>query len=283
MRKGYLVCQGCKASWIWQERLQSQPHLACNICGTAWQRHVPDFRRQKQRQVQWASWNFTGARWPNKTYKEALLDAPPGLAGGAAKKKNKKGRQSALQKAVQEHWGNLPEGLRTQCEAMGLQANEPPPPPDLQTLLKERLSSLPSDLKDAVEKIVEPAKQEPTIATKLKQSVGTLKQSTEKKASLQAKADGVKQQYSALLQELKELQTKIEGAQKELQDNTTQYNKQLEQDKQTAEEANVDPDEITAEKLMIIMSNVGVHATAEQVQIFASKLSENAVKRRKRG
>ena len=166
---------------------------------------------------------------------------------------------------------------------MGLQANEPPPPPDLQTLLKEHLSSLPSDLKDAVEKIVEPTKQEPTIATKLKQSVGTLKQLTEKKASLQAKADGVKQQYSALLQELKELQTKIEGAQKELQDNTTQYNKQLEQDKQAAEEANVDLDEITAEKLMIIMSNVGVHATAEQVQIFASKLSENAAKRRKCG
>ena len=40
---------------------------------------------------------------------------------------------------------------------MGLQANAPPPPPpDLQTLLKEHLSSLPADLKDAVEKIVEP-------------------------------------------------------------------------------------------------------------------------------
>ena len=38
---------------------------------------------------------------------------------------------------------------------------------------------------------------------------------------------------------------------------------------QAAEEANVDPDEISAEKLMIIMSNVGMHATAEQVQSFA--------------
>ena len=100
---------------------------------------------------------------------------------------------------------------------------------------------------------------------------------------LQSKADGVKQQYSALLQELKDLQTKIEGAQKELQDNTAQYNQQLELDKQAAEEVNVDPDEISAEKLMIIMSNVGVHATAEQVTTFAQKLSENAVKRRKCG
>ena len=126
-------------------------------------------------------------------------------------------------------------------------------------------------------------KQEPTIASKLKQSVGTLKQLAERKATLQTKADAVKQQYSALLQELKDLQTKIEGAQKELQENTAQYNQQLEQDKQAAEEAAVDPDEISAEKLMIIMSNVGMHATAEQVQSFALKLSENAVKRRKCG
>ena len=76
---------------------------------------------------------------------------------------------------------------------------------------------------------------------------------------------------------------KIEGAQKELQDHTAQYNLQLEQDKKTAEEVNVDPDEISAEKLMIIMSNVGVHATAEQVTTFAQKLSENAMKRRKCG
>ena len=49
---------------------------------------------------------------------------------------------------------------------------EPPPPPDLPSLIKEHLQSLPQDLKAAVEKIVEPEKPEPTLATKLKQSVG---------------------------------------------------------------------------------------------------------------
>ena len=283
MKKAYLVCSGCRGSWIWQDRLNVQPHLTCNGCGKAWQRALPDLR--KKRQVQWAAWNFTqeGEKWPKKSFKEALLEPPPGLHGGNPGKKNKKSKQTALQKAVQEHWSNLPESLRTQCEALGLQANAPPPPPDLPTLLKEHLASLPSDLKEAVEKIVEPSKPEPTIATKLKQSVGTLKQLTEKKAMLQSKADAVKQQYSALLQELKDLQAKIEGAQKELQEHTAQYNLQLEQDKKTAEEVNVDPDEISAGKLMIIMSNVGVHATAEQVMTFAQKLSENAVKRRKCG
>ena len=174
----------------------------------------------------------------------------------------------------------MPEGLRTQCEALGLQAEAPPPPPDLQTILKEHLQSLPADLKEAVEKVVEPNKPELPLAAQLKQSVGTLKQLSEKKAAPQTKADAVKTQYSALLQELKDLQGKIESAQ-ELQDKMTLYNKQLEKDKQTAEEVNVDPDQITAEKLMIIMSNVGMHATSQQVQDFALKLSENATKRRK--
>ena len=76
----------------------------------------------------------------------------PGTSWRATRQESrKKVKKSALQKA---HWSHLPESLRSQCEAMGLQANAPPPPPpDLQTLLKEHLSSLPADLKDAVEKI----------------------------------------------------------------------------------------------------------------------------------
>ena len=32
MKKGYLVCAGCRTSWIWQERLQAQPRLpAINV------------------------------------------------------------------------------------------------------------------------------------------------------------------------------------------------------------------------------------------------------------
>eukprot|EP00913_Durusdinium_trenchii_P015829 g14875.t1 len=114
------------------------------------------------------------------------------------------------------------------------EAEAPPAPPDLSTLIKEHLESLPSDLKQAVGKLMEPDKPEPTLATKLKQSVGQLKQLAEKKASLQRKADAVKAQYTALLQELKEMQAKIETAQKELQDTTTLYNQQIEEEKTEA-------------------------------------------------
>lgn len=53
---------------------------------------------------------------------------------------------------------------------------------------------MPAQLKEAVEKIAAP-KPEPTLTTKLKQLVGTLKQLFEKKVALQAKTDGVKGQY----------------------------------------------------------------------------------------
>lgn len=95
------------------------------------------------------------------------------------------------------------------------------PPPDLPTLIKEHLQSLPTELKEEVEKIIEPQKAESPLNQKLKQAVGTLKQLSEKKAAVQAKADNIKQQYMQLLQELKDTQIKIEAAQKDLQETSS--------------------------------------------------------------
>ena len=53
---------------------------------------------------------------------------------------------------------------------MGLSGAEPTPPPDLPTLIKEHLQSLPTELKEAVEKIVEPENSEPPLNQKLKQA-----------------------------------------------------------------------------------------------------------------
>lgn len=182
---------------------------------------------------------------------------------------------------MQEHRDTLPQALKTQCEALGMQASAPPPP-DLPTLIKEHLQSLPSDLKEAVEKLVEPSKPEPTLATKLKQSNGQLRQLVEKKAAIQQKADTVKSQYTALLQELKDMQSKIDTAQQELQQTSSQYNQQLEKEKQDA----ADEEEAWAlapEKLMTILAKVGLQATAEQVTDFARQIEETAAKRRKCG
>ena len=256
----------------------SKPQLTCNQCGNAWQQDLlPDLRRK----VTWAAWNFSkaGANWPKKTFKEALLDPPPGLQGGG-KRKAKKGKDLGMQKAMKEHWNQLPEAFRNQCMAMGWQAPEPPVTQDLPTLIREHLPSLPADLKEAVEKIVTPDKPEPTLASKVKQAVGSLKQLSEKKAALQQKADAVKAQYTQLLQDLKELQGKIEVAQKELQTTATQYNQQLEQEKQNDAEM---AEDLSPEALNTAMASVGLQATSAQVQDLASKLAESASKRRKCG
>lgn len=147
---------------------------------------------------------------------------------------------------------------------------DPPVAPDLPSLIKEHLQSLPADLKEAVVKIVEPEKPEPTLASKVKQAVGTLKQLSEKKASLQSKADAVKLQYTQLLEDLKELQGKIEVAQKELQSTTQQYNQQLEQEKQN--DAEETAEDLSPEALITAMASVGLQATSAQVKDLASKL-----------
>ena len=278
MKRHYKICQQCRSSWIWEDRLIGKPHLKCNQCGTSWQQNLlPDLRRK----VTWAAWNFPGggSKWPQKTFKDALLDPPPGLLG-CGKKKTRKVKDSGLQKAMKEHWNQLPEAFRNQCMAMGWQAPEPPVTQDLPTFIKEHLPSLPADLKEAVEKIVTPDKPEPTLASKVKQAVGSLKQLSAKKAALQQKADAVKAQYTQLLQDLKELQGKIEVAQKELQTTTTQYNQQLEQEKQNDADM---ADDLSPEALITAMASVGLQATSAQVQDLASKLAESASKRRKCG
>ena len=194
--------------------------------------------------MEWAAWSFASQeeKWPKKTYKEVLVSPPPGLHGGKPPKKSKAKAQDT-EKKLQEHWTTILETLCTQLEAMGVKAAEPAP--DLPTLIKEHLQSLPSKLKEAVEKIVEP-KSEPPLNQKLKQAVGALKQLSEKKAAIQVKADNIKQQYTQLLQDLKDIQAKIETAQKELQETTHLYSQQLEKDKQTQDEDTMQ-DEISAE------------------------------------
>lgn len=149
MRKIYLVCNGCRQSWIWEERLLHQPSMACNLCGKQWKKQpLPDLRRKR---VEWAPWNFTqkGEQWPKRSFKEALVTPPPGLYGGKPPKKNK---AMGIEKKLQEHRATIPETLRAQVEAMGVKAAEPTPPPDLPTLIKDHLQSLPTELRHAVER-----------------------------------------------------------------------------------------------------------------------------------
>lgn len=149
-------------------------------------------------------------------------------SGGQPAKRAKKVKQTALCKVVQEHWDALPDALKTQCEALGVPPTTPPPPQDLPSLIKEHLQPSTGP---------ESCSGEDSGPGQARTDSGALRQLTNKKAAIQSKADAVKAQYTSLLQELKELQGKIESAQKDLQQATTLYNKQLEEDKQATAEA----------------------------------------------
>ena len=188
--------------------------------------------------MEWAIWNFPkkSQQWPKKTYWEALISPPPGLQGG---RPNKQPKMKGIEKKLQKHWTNIPDTLKKQLEEMGIKEAEPAAPPDLPTLIKDHLESLPTVLKEEVEKIIQPTKMEPPLNQKLKQAVGTLKQLSEKKAAIQSKADAIKHQQTQLLTELKETQSKIETAQKELQETTNLY-----------------------DHLLTVMANIGLSASS---------------------
>lgn len=108
MRRNYLVCNGCRQAWVWEDRLLSKPSMTCNVCGRQWkQQQLPHLRN----------------RTPRKS----------------------KGKAKGIEKKLQEHWTSVPEALRTQLEAMGVKAAEPAPPPDLPTLIKEQTPSKPAN------------------------------------------------------------------------------------------------------------------------------------------
>ena len=101
----------------------------------------------------------------------------------------------------------------------------------------------------------------------------------EKKVALQTKTDEVKRQNFASLEELKELKPRLrmrKGSCRRQRNSTTSSWRR----RQETEDADADPEQITAEKLMVIMSSAGVRATSDQVKDLALKLSEKAVKRR---
>ena len=64
---------------------------------------------------------------------------------------------------------------------------------------------------------------EQSEAAKLKQSVGQLRDLTNKKKQVQAKVDSFKKKYKATLTELQDIQNEIEKVQKILKDSTDNY------------------------------------------------------------
>ena len=152
-----------------------------------------------------------------------MLDSPPGLHRPRPLKQNKK--QAAAAELLATTWEVIPEGIQTKLMALGF---GPPPPeePELTELLKTHMTALPQEVQAVVTKLTQPLPDtEKALAQKLKAQVGDLKSVSIKKTQLQTKLDQVKTQYASMLQDMQELQGKLNEGQQRLKQLSDQYMK----------------------------------------------------------
>ena len=147
-------------------------------------------------------WNAFKARSPTP---------PPGLG------KPKLGKQGKFQQAASDilapAWEGLDETLKNKLIEVGINPTPKQVEPDLTDVLKENLANLPAPVKELVENITKP--QPPTekdMAVQLKQQVTNLRDISHRKQVLQQKIDSTKKHYQELLEEMKQLQQKLEQA-----------------------------------------------------------------------
>ena len=141
------------------------------------------------------------------------MDTPPGLNRPRPLRRPKDQQQAA--ELLTANWDVIPDTIQTKLQALGL-GPQPPEEPGLTDILKTHMTSLPPQVQAVVTKLTAPiAQTEKEIAQQLKQQVTELKNQSIKKTQLQSKLDQIKTQYAATLQDMQDLQTKLnEGQQK---------------------------------------------------------------------
>ena len=109
---------------------------------------------------------FNNAKWPKKTYAEALLDSPPGLQKLRPLKKGK--NQQTAADLLATTWDVIPGEIQSKLQALEF---GPPQPeePGLAEVLQTRLNALPKAVQDVVNKLTQPIPNtEKEIAQKMK-------------------------------------------------------------------------------------------------------------------
>ena len=205
-----------------------------------------------------------------------LLEKPPGLG--------RRPRSSGVEKALQKEWTSLSKEVQDALKAVGIDCAPEPELQPLEEILKTHIEALPKEVKDAVETLIAPAKQEPKdVTTQLKTTVGELRQLPNKKAGLQKRVDNAKEQYKTLLDELKVVQEMIDKEQQQLTAQSAAYAKLLKEEtkEEEAPESLVDAD--VNDHVMKAMAQVGILFTDSQKTELERQLAENMLKRRKKG
>ena len=162
-------------------------------------------------------------------------------------------------------WEVIPEAIQAKLTALGY---GPPPQeePELTELLKSHMTVLPQEVQAVVTKLTQPLPDtEKELAQKLKAQVGELKSVSIKKNQLQTKLDQVKSQYASMLQDMQDLQSKLNEGQQRLKALSDQYMKVT---TQTPPPTGLEPDDTKDLPIPMavetFVSSLGVDLTDEQ-------------------
>ena len=168
----YQCCQahGCR-NWIWCDRVQQG--FSCRQCGNEWPKPPGGYAKKLDKR---------NSRWERAPHRRP--SPPPGLA------RTRFPKPSLIQKNATELlapiWSTLDEQLRGKLSDLGISPEVKPKEPDLQDVLKENLTKLPTPVRELVEKITTPPPaSEREVAGRLKQQVTALKDLSHKKHNLQ--------------------------------------------------------------------------------------------------
>ena len=207
------------------------------------------------------------------------MEAPPGLGG-----REKKPVRNPVDDLLKKSWTSLNEDVKKALQSVGIDYTPEPELQPLEVILQAHLEALPKEVKEAVESLVTPAKQEPKdVTTKLKATVGELRQLSNKKAGLQKRVDSAKDQYKILLDELKTVQEQIDKEQQQLTAQSEAYAKLLkEENVEDTTNETVDVDGDMNDHVLKALAQVGILYTDAQKTDLERHLAENKLKRRKK-
>ena len=251
--------------------------MKCKGCQRVWIKQIQESNKQPK--------PYTNAKkreahsWPPRSYKAALVEPPPGLP----QQRSLKNKQwKSLQGAALQHWENLPEAFKETLGGMGIQKQKEEKPTDLKEILKQHLAALPEGLKSQLEGIIHPKVEntEKSAAAKMKASIGTLRDLSNRRDGAQAKVDQSKEQYRIALQDLQDLQKQIDQTQEDLKQTTAEYARIAMEKK--IEETPVET-KVEEETMWQLMEQVGITIEEDKKEQLQKLLEENQTKRRKTG
>ena len=109
---GRYIVRKCQQHWLWEGKVDS--HKRCKGCNRSWMATMKSQEWQQDWFTQQSNkpmWKQSKKPWRKPTYKEALLEPPPGL--GATKILKGKGKKwKDMEDAATQHWDSLPGALR---------------------------------------------------------------------------------------------------------------------------------------------------------------------------